>query len=39
MKEPQNYENKKLTIKDWSVQDRPREKYAKNGDVSLSDAE
>lgn len=39
MKEPQNYENKKLTIKDWSVQDRPREKYAKNGAVSLSDAE
>lgn len=34
-----NYENKKLTIKDWSVQDRPREKYAKNGAVSLSDAE
>ena len=39
MKEPQNYENKKLTIKDWSVQDRPREKYAKNGAVSLSDTE
>ena len=39
MKEPQNYENKKLTIKEWSVQDRPREKYAKNGAVSLSDAE
>ena len=39
MKEPQNHENKKLTIKDWSVQDRPREKYAKNGAVSLSDAE
>lgn len=34
-----NYENKKLTIKQWSVQDRPREKYAKNGAVSLSDAE
>ena len=39
MKEPQNYENKKLTIKDWSVQDRPREKYARNGASSLSDAE
>ena len=39
MNEPQNYENRKLTIKDWSVQDRPREKYAKNGAVALSDAE
>lgn len=35
----QNYENKRLTIKDWSVQDRPREKYAQNGAVALSDAE
>lgn len=39
MNEPQNYENRKLTIKEWSVQDRPREKYAKNGAVALSDAE
>lgn len=34
-----NYENKRLTIKEWSVQDRPREKYARNGAASLSDAE
>lgn len=34
-----DYENRKLTIKEWSVQDRPREKYAKNGAVALSDAE
>ena len=39
MNEPQNYENRKLTIKEWSVQDRPREKYAKNGAMVLSDAE
>jgi len=39
MNEPRNYENRKLTIKEWSVQDRPREKYAKNGAVALSDAE
>jgi DNA repair protein RadC len=39
MNNPQNYENRKLTIKEWSVQDRPREKYAKNGAVALSDAE
>ena len=39
MNEPQTYENRKLTIKEWSVQDRPREKYAKNGAVALSDAE
>lgn len=39
MNQPQNYENRKLTIKQWSVQDRPREKYAKNGAVALSDAE
>jgi DNA repair protein RadC len=39
MNEPKNYENKKLTIKEWSVQDRPREKYARNGAVALSDAE
>ena len=39
MNETQNYENRKLTIKEWSVQDRPREKYAKNGAVALSDAE
>jgi DNA repair protein RadC len=39
MNNPQNYENRKLTIKEWSVQDRPREKYAKSGAVALSDAE
>lgn len=39
MNESQNYENRKLTIKEWSVQDRPREKYAKSGAVALSDAE
>lgn len=39
MSQPVNYEDKKLTIKQWSVQDRPREKYAKNGAVALSDAE
>ena len=39
MNEPQNYEDRKLTIKEWSVQDRPREKYAKNGATALSDAE
>ncbi len=39
MEKATNYENRKLTIKQWSVQDRPREKYAKNGAVALSDAE
>lgn len=39
MNAPNNYENKKLTIKEWSVQDRPREKYAKNGAAAMSDAE
>lgn len=39
MKQPQTYENRRLTIKQWSVQDRPREKYARNGASSLSDAE
>ena len=39
MNKPTNYENKKLTIKEWSVQDRPREKYATSGAVALSDAE
>lgn len=39
MNDPQNYENRKLTIKEWSVQDRPREKYAKSGASVLSDAE
>ena len=34
-----NYENKRLTIKQWSVQDRPREKYATSGARTLSDAE
>lgn len=33
------YENKRLTIKQWSVQDRPREKYAKGGATALTDAE
>lgn len=32
-------ENRKLTIKEWCVQDRPREKYVKHGASSLSDAE
>ena len=39
MNKTSNYENKRLTIKEWSVQDRPREKYARNGASSLSDAE
>ena len=39
MNKTTNYENKRLTIKEWSVQDRPREKYAKNGAVELSNAE
>ena len=39
MNENSTYENKRLTIKEWSVQDRPREKYAKNGAVALSNAE
>ena len=39
MNKTTNYENKRLTIKEWSVQDRPREKYAKNGAVALSNAE
>ena len=39
MNKNSTYENKRLTIKEWSVQDRPREKYAKNGAVALSDAE
>lgn len=34
-----DYENRKLTIKEWSVQDRPREKYARNGAAALTDAE
>lgn len=32
-------EYKKLNIKDWAVEDRPREKLTKNGSRSLSDAE
>jgi len=32
-------EYKKLVIKEWAVEDRPREKLAKNGSRSLSDAE
>ena len=39
MNKTSTYENKRLTIKEWSVQDRPREKYARNGAASLSDAE
>ena len=39
MNKTTNYENKRLTIKEWSVQDRPREKYAKNGAIALSNAE
>lgn len=32
-------EYKKLNIKDWAVEDRPREKLLQNGSRSLSDAE
>ncbi len=32
-------EYKKLVIKEWAVEDRPREKLSKNGPRSLSDAE
>ncbi len=32
-------EYKKLVIKEWAVEDRPREKLSKNGSRSLSDAE
>ncbi len=32
-------EYKKLNIKDWAVEDRPREKLTRNGPRSLSDAE
>ena len=39
MNKTSTYENKRLTIKEWSVQDRPREKYAKSGAIALSDAE
>jgi DNA repair protein RadC len=39
MNQTNTYENKRLTIKQWSVQDRPREKYAKCGATALSDAE
>ncbi|MBR4911386.1 MAG: DNA repair protein RadC [Bacteroidales bacterium] len=39
MNKTANYENKRLTIKEWSVQDRPREKYARNGAAALTDAE
>jgi len=31
--------DKKLSIKDWAIDDRPREKMQKNGSQSLSDAE
>jgi DNA repair protein RadC len=30
---------KKLNIKEWAVEDRPREKLLKHGSRSLSDAE
>ena len=39
MNKTSTYENKRLTIKEWNVQDRPREKYARSGAASLSDAE
>ena len=39
MNKTSTYENKRLTIKEWSVQDRPREKYARNGAAALTDAE
>ena len=39
MNQTNTYEDKRLTIKQWSVQDRPREKYAKGGAPALSDAE
>ena len=39
MNQTNPYENKRLTIKQWSVQDRPREKYAKGGATALTDAE
>lgn len=39
MNQTNTYENKRLTIKQWSAQDRPREKYAKGGAHALSDAE
>ena len=32
-------EYKRLTIKDWAVEDRPREKMLQKGIGSLSDAE
>ena len=35
----QEIPNTKLTIPDWAVQDRPREKYLSLGSSSLSDAE
>jgi DNA repair protein RadC len=41
MNHEQNYESSrlKLTIPDWAVQDRPREKYLASGFSSLSDTE
>ena len=39
MNKTSTYENKRLTIKEWNVQDRPREKYARNGAAALTDAE
>ena len=32
-------EDKKLTIKNWAVEDRPREKLLSKGKASLSNAE
>ena len=34
-----NEDNKRLTIREWSEDDRPREKMARKGAMSLSDAE
>ena len=39
MKNSKTYTEKRLTIKDWGIQDRPREKYIANGGSALSDAE
>ena len=39
MNQTNTYENKRLTIKQWSLKDRPREKYVKGGALALTDAE
>ena len=36
---PDNYLSKKLSIKEWSVEDRPREKMLTKGIGALGDAE